>query len=51
MAESRPAPAFVLVPDAWLGGWSWQPVARLLTGRGYPTLALNQRAAVEVPRF
>jgi len=32
---------FVLIPGAWLGGWSWQPVARLLAGRGYPVLALN----------
>jgi pimeloyl-ACP methyl ester carboxylesterase len=32
---------FVLIPGAWLGGWCWQPVARLLTERGYPTLALT----------
>jgi pimeloyl-ACP methyl ester carboxylesterase len=30
-----------LVPGAWLGGWSWQPVARLLAERGYPALALT----------
>ena len=41
MTDSKPAQTFVLVPGAWLGGWSWQPVARLLTGRGYPVLALN----------
>ena len=35
------APTFVLVPGAWLGGWSWQPVARLLADRGYPVLALT----------
>jgi pimeloyl-ACP methyl ester carboxylesterase len=41
VTESKPAPTFVLIPGAWLGGWSWQPVARLLTERGYPTLALT----------
>ncbi|HUN33612.1 MAG TPA: alpha/beta hydrolase [Trebonia sp.] len=34
-------PTFVLVPGAWLGGWSWHPVARLLAERGYPALALT----------
>jgi hypothetical protein len=38
---SNSAQTFVLVPGAWLGGWSWQPVAQLLTGRGYPALALT----------
>jgi pimeloyl-ACP methyl ester carboxylesterase len=35
------AQTFVLVHSAWLAGWSWQPVARLLTERGYPALALT----------
>jgi pimeloyl-ACP methyl ester carboxylesterase len=39
MTDSKPAPTFVLVPGAWLGGWCWQPVARQLAGRGYPVLA------------
>lgn len=38
MTDNNP---FVLVPGAWLGGWCWQPVAQLLTERGYPTLALT----------
>jgi pimeloyl-ACP methyl ester carboxylesterase len=41
MPDDRPAPTFVLVPGAWMGGWCWQPVARLLAGRGYPVLALT----------
>ena len=41
MTDSKPARTFVLVPGAWLGGWSWQPVARQLAGRGYPALALT----------
>jgi pimeloyl-ACP methyl ester carboxylesterase len=41
VTDSKPAHTFVLVPGAWLGGWSWQPVARLLTERGYPALALT----------
>jgi len=41
MTDSSPTPTFVLVPGAWLGGWSWQPAASLLTQRGYPTLALT----------
>jgi pimeloyl-ACP methyl ester carboxylesterase len=41
VAESKPAPTFVLIPGAWLGGWSWHPVAQLLTERGYPALALS----------
>ena len=41
MSDSKPARTFVLIPGAWLGGWSWQPVARVLTGRGYPALALS----------
>jgi hypothetical protein len=38
---SNSAQTFVLVPGVWLGGWSWQPMAQLLTGRGYPALALT----------
>jgi len=41
VTDSKPTQTFVLIPGAWLGGWSWQPVARLLTGRGYPALALT----------
>lgn len=41
MTDGKPAHTFVLIPGAWLGGWSWQPVARLLTERGYPALALT----------
>lgn len=40
MSESTPR-TFVLVPGAWLGGWSWQPVAHELAERGYPALALT----------
>ena len=41
MTDTNAKQTFVLVPGAWLGGWSWQPVARLLTERGYPVLALT----------
>ena len=41
MSDSNAARTFVLVPGAWLGGLSWQPVARLLTDRGYSVLALT----------
>ena len=41
MTDSKTARTFVLVPGAWMGGWSWQPVARLLTERGYRVLALT----------
>jgi pimeloyl-ACP methyl ester carboxylesterase len=41
VTDSNTAQTFVLVPGAWLGGWSWQPVARLLADRGYPVLALT----------
>jgi hypothetical protein len=36
MADTNTAQTFVLVPGAWLGSWSWQPVARLLAARGNP---------------
>lgn len=32
---------FVLVPGAWVGGWSWYPVARLLRERGHGVLTLT----------
>jgi pimeloyl-ACP methyl ester carboxylesterase len=41
VTDNRPKQKFVLVPGAWLGGWSWHPVARLLAARGYPVLALT----------
>ncbi|MEW2471356.1 alpha/beta fold hydrolase [Streptomyces sp. NPDC046994] len=41
MTASKPTQTFVLVPGAWLGAWSWYPVARQLTERGYPTLTLS----------
>lgn len=41
MTDNKAAQTFVLVPGAWLGGWSWQPVARQLADRGYPVLALS----------
>lgn len=41
MTDSNTAPTFVLVPGAWLGSWSWQPVARRLADRGYGVLALT----------
>jgi pimeloyl-ACP methyl ester carboxylesterase len=41
VTDSKPGQTFVLIPGAWLGGWSWQPVARLLTERGHQTLALS----------
>jgi hypothetical protein len=36
MTDSKATRTFVLVPGAWLGGWSWHPVARVLASRGYP---------------
>lgn len=41
MADNKPKQTFVLIPGAWLGGWSWQPVARLLVVRGYSVLTLT----------
>jgi pimeloyl-ACP methyl ester carboxylesterase len=32
---------FVLVPGAWLGGWSWHPVARLLRERGFDAVTVT----------
>jgi pimeloyl-ACP methyl ester carboxylesterase len=39
--DSKPKRTFVLIPGAWMGGWSWQPVARLLAEGGYPVLTLT----------
>ncbi|GAA1889468.1 alpha/beta fold hydrolase [Streptantibioticus ferralitis] len=41
MTGTKPKQTFVLIPGAWLGGWSWQPVARLLAERGHPVLTLT----------
>ncbi|GAA4665311.1 MULTISPECIES: alpha/beta fold hydrolase [Amycolatopsis] len=38
---TRNAATFVLVPGAWQGGWSWQPVARRLRAAGHPALTLT----------
>jgi pimeloyl-ACP methyl ester carboxylesterase len=35
------SPAFVLVPGAWQGGWSWQPVARRLREAGYAAVTIT----------
>ena len=35
MPDNDVHPPFVFVPGAWLGGWSWYPVARLLHERGH----------------
>lgn len=32
---------FVLVPGAWMGAWSWHPVARLLRENGHDVVALT----------
>ena len=32
---------FVLVPGAWLGAWSWHPVAAELAARGADVVALT----------
>lgn len=32
---------WVLVHDAWLGGWAWEAVSAKLTGRGWPVLTLD----------
>jgi pimeloyl-ACP methyl ester carboxylesterase len=32
---------FVLVPGAWMGAWSWHPVARLLRESGHDVVALT----------
>jgi pimeloyl-ACP methyl ester carboxylesterase len=41
MTDGKRAQTFVLIPGAWLGGWSWQPVARALIERGQRALALT----------
>ncbi|MEU6343219.1 alpha/beta fold hydrolase [Streptomyces sp. NPDC046977] len=37
----RRSPPFVMVPGAWHGGWSWQPVARLLRAAGNEAVTLT----------
>ncbi|HEY4460448.1 MAG TPA: alpha/beta hydrolase [Pseudonocardiaceae bacterium] len=39
MTDGKRAQTFVLIPGAWLGGWSWQPVAHALIERGHRALA------------
>ena len=39
--KSKTAKTFVLVPGAWLGAWSWYPVAALLRRQGYGLTALT----------
>ncbi|WP_194894305.1 alpha/beta fold hydrolase [Catenulispora pinisilvae] len=41
MTDGKRVQTFVLIPGAWLGGWSWQPVARALVERGHRALALT----------
>jgi len=41
MQEMSKLETFVLVPGAWMGGWSWYPVARLLRERGYAVVTLT----------
>jgi len=41
VSEANFGKTFVLVPGAWLGGWSWHPVARLLRERGHEVVALT----------
>jgi pimeloyl-ACP methyl ester carboxylesterase len=35
------SPAYVLVPGAWQGGWSWQPVARRLREAGCAAVTIT----------
>src|SRR5579859_1536538 len=41
MPEIESGQTFVFVPGAWLGAWSWHPVARLLRGRGHGVVPLT----------
>lgn len=41
MTDTRRPETFVLVPGAWMGGWSWHPVARLLRESGYDVVAVT----------
>ena len=41
MLVERPRETFVFVPGAWLGGWTWNPVARLLREAGYGVVTLT----------
>lgn len=38
---STASSTFVLVPGAWQGGWSWQPVARRLRAAGHDAVTLT----------
>ena len=41
MPQTEDGQTFVLVPGAWLGGWSWHPLGRLLRARGHQVVALT----------
>lgn len=41
MANSSHPRTYVLIPGAWMGGWSWYPVARLLGQGGHRVVALT----------
>ncbi|MFJ6076010.1 alpha/beta fold hydrolase [Streptomyces sp. NPDC093065] len=38
---TAPETTFVLVPGAWLGAWSWHPVARVLREHGHRALTVT----------
>jgi pimeloyl-ACP methyl ester carboxylesterase len=38
---------FVLVPGAWLGGWCWRDVVRLVRGAGHDAVALTLTGVAE----
>lgn len=40
---------FILVPGGWRGGWTFDPVANLLTARGHKALALTLPGLGDVP--
>lgn len=41
MVETTRTSTFVLVPGAWMGAWSWHPVAQVLRERGHDVVALT----------
>ena len=41
MSNNDRSPLFVMVPGAWLGGWSWHPLAAELTRRGATAFPLT----------
>lgn len=41
MDNTQQQKTFVLVPGAWMGAWSWFPVARLLQEQGHRVVALT----------